>query len=561
MGAPASAERRQHIGLPKGTFWTDLARMFKPRFLCMGFLWAWIYCLWFTPAIFSRRTGVGVNADPSWLISLVAVTVTLLFTPLVIKATRQLSSYRWMLVAAPLITGLGTIFVALDALNVVVSSPLMVTGAVATGLGSGLLWIMIGEFYSRLDPDYVEVFAPASAFVIVAAIVPVSAMSGLVPAIGVSMLPIVSGILLVLAFRDEKVSEPVPVLPLAETPGFWSYFIRIGLGSMTTYTVIAFVWSQVSIAGLEPVGGGFQVPFLVASAFAGMVAVYSIYNSRRLDILTLYRWMPPFLVLALALLSTEAQWARVAAYVSATIAQIGFDIMIWIFFAGAAHKGIRTPAVTLGMGRGFVQVGVTLGSALGIASARWIRAGETEVSTICVALICALVVVTAFMQERRDPRTGRAEESPEVPVALLMGAGAVTCAVPEATAGDRVAEGAGTGAEAVSIDQVCAGLAAGHGLSPRETEVFCFLARGRSLPYIREQLVLSKNTIDTHAKNLYRKLDVHTRQELIDLLDRAVAGKRSRGDRGRSTTRGTGPRRASWNQVPAHPRCSTQRLP
>ena len=55
-------------------------------------------------------------------------------------------------------------------------------------------------------------------------------------------------------------------------------------------------------------------------------------------------------------------------------------------------------------------------------------------------------------------------------------------------------------------------------LSERETEVALLIAQGRSKSYIAEALCLSENTVRTHAKNVYTKLDVHSKQELIDLL-------------------------------------------
>ena len=54
--------------------------------------------------------------------------------------------------------------------------------------------------------------------------------------------------------------------------------------------------------------------------------------------------------------------------------------------------------------------------------------------------------------------------------------------------------------------------------SPRETEVLALLAQGRSIPYIRDELIISRETAATHAKHIYAKLGVHSRQELIDLV-------------------------------------------
>ena len=50
-------------------------------------------------------------------------------------------------------------------------------------------------------------------------------------------------------------------------------------------------------------------------------------------------------------------------------------------------------------------------------------------------------------------------------------------------------------------------------------EVFGLIVKGRDLPYIADKLVVSKNTVRTHMKNIYVKLGVHSKQEVIDLVD------------------------------------------
>ena len=64
----------------------------------------------------------------------------------------------------------------------------------------------------------------------------------------------------------------------------------------------------------------------------------------------------------------------------------------------------------------------------------------------------------------------------------------------------------------------CLSVAQTYQLSPRETEIALLIAQGRSKAYIADALCLSENTVRTHAKNVYAKLDVHSKQELIDLL-------------------------------------------
>lgn len=56
-------------------------------------------------------------------------------------------------------------------------------------------------------------------------------------------------------------------------------------------------------------------------------------------------------------------------------------------------------------------------------------------------------------------------------------------------------------------------------LSPRQIEVMELLAKGRNTKYVAEAFVISFTTAKTHIYNLYQKLGVHTRQELIDMVE------------------------------------------
>lgn len=55
-------------------------------------------------------------------------------------------------------------------------------------------------------------------------------------------------------------------------------------------------------------------------------------------------------------------------------------------------------------------------------------------------------------------------------------------------------------------------------LSARETEIMELIARGNTVARIAEMLVVSENTVRTHSKRIYTKLDIHRKQELIDLI-------------------------------------------
>ena len=62
-------------------------------------------------------------------------------------------------------------------------------------------------------------------------------------------------------------------------------------------------------------------------------------------------------------------------------------------------------------------------------------------------------------------------------------------------------------------------------LSAREAEVAELVARGNTVARIAEELVVSENTIRTHMRRLYAKLDIHKKQELLDLLEDVKASE------------------------------------
>lgn len=64
----------------------------------------------------------------------------------------------------------------------------------------------------------------------------------------------------------------------------------------------------------------------------------------------------------------------------------------------------------------------------------------------------------------------------------------------------------------------CDKLAADFSLSPREKEIVTYLGRGHTCSYIAKTLVISESTVYTHARNIYRKVGIQSKEELIQIL-------------------------------------------
>jgi DNA-binding CsgD family transcriptional regulator len=57
------------------------------------------------------------------------------------------------------------------------------------------------------------------------------------------------------------------------------------------------------------------------------------------------------------------------------------------------------------------------------------------------------------------------------------------------------------------------------GLSPRESEIFNLMVKGRNAGYISNKLFVSLATVKTHIYHIYAKLGVNSQQSLIDLIE------------------------------------------
>lgn len=74
-------------------------------------------------------------------------------------------------------------------------------------------------------------------------------------------------------------------------------------------------------------------------------------------------------------------------------------------------------------------------------------------------------------------------------------------------------------AAAFGIEERARLLAETHGLTPRETEILSYLARGKNREAIAAEQCVSKSTVHTHMIHIYQKLGVHNQQEVIVLVE------------------------------------------
>lgn len=84
---------------------------------------------------------------------------------------------------------------------------------------------------------------------------------------------------------------------------------------------------------------------------------------------------------------------------------------------------------------------------------------------------------------------------------------------------EKPAEVGSTGATTAEFDSYVDAIAETYQLTAREHEILGLIAHGRNMPYMEDVLYISRNTLKMHIRHIYTKLDVHSKQEIIDMVE------------------------------------------
>ena len=517
------------------------------RQLGWAFLLAWVFCVFYTNAAGVLSGDAIPNAGEAAasaapvptsigaalfyaVLPLAASVATLAAIVLAEPRIGSPTSHRPLFVIAPALTAASTPFMFVSVADPGLNALLFGIGAVATGIGSALLWAMWGEYYAVIPRDRSEWLAPVSAVSAAVIVLLVSAMDDWVPVAVAAALPLLSGLCFHLAWTP-KAARTEEALATAHRFATERRSPLAGLGR-TGFGILV-VFSIVSIAGMmsaERVEGiPLQAILLFSALMMAVVAAMAISGPRRISLFFLYRWICPTLVIGFAAVILFGQAGALVAVAASLGGRFTFCLIAQIYFANYAAAGRATPAQASSLGWLFVHAGDLLGLVLWIVLEPLMLAQPAGLTAVSVGRIVVLVTVTMAVMGETSTFLRIPEAAKDRPHAHEKGLVSESLDVhgamdqPGAPQPDAPAPAAAPTSAAPSEERSGARIdeiAQKAGLTPREAEVFALLAQGRSIPYIRDELIISRETAATHAKHIYAKLGVHSRQELIDLARR-----------------------------------------
>ena len=293
------------------------------------------------------------------------------------------------------------------------------------------------------------------------------------------------------------------------------------LGSLAFFFVLGCVQG---IASARAEFNSLHAILLTCELVAVALMYVALRRRRRIEVSHLYALVmvlvsAGFLALPVVMQS-QTQAGLLAATVLVNVGTMIIDVVVMCAITHAAFEWRTSGGIVGGMARG-VTVGVmALGHIAGNCLADSLWSGSVDMIMFVIVITYLLILCCSLYLSH--VRGAKADE------ALMFGGDAPAAAgrpvegedepEPDAPGEDTPAQGEEAPAED-PYDKRVEAVALAHHLSRRETEVFALIARGRSVPFIAEALVISENTVRSHARRIYDKLGVHSKQELLSMVE------------------------------------------
>lgn len=489
------------------------------RFLGLGPWWAWIWLCFLSPELLQAQQAPHLDTlQMAYIFSTLSIAATV-----AVCAILQKQSSRWLmgrlpLVCAAILATAGTLLLALASMA---DMPILIVAACMTGMGTGALCLKVGQVYSTVSIGD-SLTAGAISLVLSAFLYFVGiGLPALASIAFIATLPVISALLLTMKPHDafEGADNRLTGLRRA-SKAVKSLYVRLILAS-----AIVAITAGIGRGVMSRVDNisGFSNTSVITIFFIGVIGVLIVYvvnrwSANRRGVGITYTAL---MILGIAMMLTTGFGFPIG------FLSIGKEALWLVFSCFMAYMAFR---FELGDMRafGFGQAAYFLGSFVGRVIGDVLSPVYSDpmvAMAVGVAMAFCIVIVLAILFPEKDVRgIMEMDVSTDDP-----STGAIS---EDASAGEGAQTGSDDDGERTSPDIIEQAIGAApaqlspqslwceeRGLSSREVQIMLLFAQGRSANWIADYLVISKNTVRSHLRAVYTKLDVHGRQELLDAID------------------------------------------
>lgn len=476
----------------------------------------------------------------------------------------------WLFCACT-VAGIVVLYVAGSLANGALMATLLAGGSLLTGIGYGYFWGSWAEYLGRMHPSRTSFYVPMSFLLTAALFLGISLATengGVPPLVLMIPLPVLSLVCL------GRCQVEMPDGHYARTTNSKRYLtalaslITLIVASLVLSLLFGFVW-EMTVLSVGSVNKAHQAPLVANLVVALCLICLVLYAHRRLNLALVFRVIVPVIVILFAVLPFFWETNPVVLNVVMSACYGVFDVIIWYMVTSTAYDFAVSGFVVGGIVRALSILARLVGIGIGYLFMLVPDSPSMLVIGMSVGAVYILSMIGLFYSTRRkgaalssivkDAEGGRASqdqrkrrqavdqhtppsvtEEDQVPRGL-EGNAVAPASKPEQTApaepedrairpheenrrvqrSDANASPAPAAAPSPITDEaVFEMMAEDFSLTRREAELLPYFARGRSARVIADALFVSENTIRTHTRRILEKTDLHSKQQVIDLIEK-----------------------------------------
>ncbi len=359
---------------------------------------------------------------------------------------------------------------------------------VIASMAAGWLYVQWGEVYAQLTLPQATLYLCLS---LAAADIAVIALSFLPPAC--------TGVALVLfplfgcwAFRravSNSVSHHTP--RTVRLPRFSARTDSTWIISLAIYSFVWGIMQALPFGGMAEPTSVYHVVYRIAGAVIVFIPIAQLYLLKS-DFNLLSIWYVITAATTASFLLVLVSNGALSSVALTLFAVANYLILAywWIRIVDFAQRSDQPPYVLFSFGWALMLVFIALGEFL----AKWIGLLDNSmVMTVSLGVFLVVVYLTTLF--RPGTSGSRNASDPQV----ITGATGIT-------------------ASEDSVERLIDRASEDYRFTQRERQIIALLCHGRTLQFSADDLGISINTVRGHIKRIYAKLDVHSKEEMIDVL-------------------------------------------
>ena len=497
-------------------------------YMALGIWLAWAYITYSGTAWLSDTEIDGANISALYIIS------TATFGIILVASTFSAAKVRRLLDKPAVILG-GGAFASLGALLIIAIGPyylsqvlpydmvraLFYTGCAMTGIGTAPLGLKCGALYGSLPPRKAILYAALSHitlaliyFTVIGSPVwqPVVGGPSLIGILAFAGLPAVAALAAALSFVPEGGETSLQAYAESRARFPRSFWKLIAVTFVFSTVVVALRSTLVEASPVDVTLDNTRLVMLLRMCMAAFFACAAIgIEGEKFNFGKIYSVIMAAVVALIALCPIvgvmHSFWSQIITFMSCV-----FEFVLWCILAFIVYQKRISPVLVFGFGYGVFMLGSGLGWAMGVLGITQQASASNDFLLYLILAIVVLACAFVLFSEKEFDNLFEPEGEGEAPLDALLGDGLPESRPPEGAV--QVKKGRFKSA----LDEV----SHRYGLSQRERDVLRCLAMGYSSSATAKELQVSWNTVRTHTRNVYAKLDVHSRQDLINLMDQAA---------------------------------------